>query len=151
MGNEVVLMMHDNGKDLEIFEDKLKITPTGIWGIAGGGKTIPFSSLTAIEFKEAGGLIPGYLQFSLVGGRESVGGFLTAAEDENSFMFLKGNNEQAIKIKDYIEDKLQSLRNPSPSKSSNSADEIAKLFDLKEKGIITDEDFQKGKNKILGL
>jgi hypothetical protein len=38
----------------------------------------------------------------------------------------------------------------SVSGSSGSADEIARLADLKAKGVITDEEFQAGKAKALG-
>ena len=36
------------------------------------------------------------------------------------------------------------------SQGSNSADELTKLADLRDRGVITDEEFQKGKVQLLG-
>jgi hypothetical protein len=141
--------------ELEVFDDKLTITPKGVLGMLNKGfqgtKTIPFSSITAIQFKQASTFISGYLQFSIFGGRESTGGILAAATDENSFMFKEKNqNELAEKIKNFIEEKIKSQKTSSLVKGSGPAEEISKLFELKEKGVITEEDFQKAKEKLLG-
>ena len=40
-------------------------------------------------------------------------------------------------------------RETSDEQSSNLSDELTKLNDLKEKGIISQEDFEKAKNKLL--
>jgi hypothetical protein len=40
--------------------------------------------------------------------------------------------------------------NSASAPSTSAADEIAKLHELKEKGIITEADFEKRKNQILG-
>jgi type VI protein secretion system component VasK len=36
------------------------------------------------------------------------------------------------------------------AQGARSADELTKLADLRDRGVITDEEFQKGKNQILG-
>ena len=52
-----------------------------------------------------------------------------------------------------IKEQAQSLANAvggqKPSVGIDVSEELTKLHDLKEKGIITEEDFQKGKDKIL--
>ena len=40
-------------------------------------------------------------------------------------------------------------RDTSDEQSSNLSDELSKLNDLKEKGIISQEEFEKAKNKLL--
>jgi uncharacterized membrane protein YdbT with pleckstrin-like domain len=53
----------------------------------------------------------------------------------------------------YKQEQAQSLANAvsgqKPSVKNDISEELTKLHDLKEKGIITEEDFQKGKDKIL--
>jgi len=52
-----------------------------------------------------------------------------------------------------IKEQVQSLANvvggQKPSVAVDISEELTKLHDLKEKGIITEDDFQKGKDKIL--
>jgi Domain of unknown function (DUF4429) len=97
---------------LEVFPDKVCITPQGILGLFNKGmkgtKTIPYFSITAVQFKEAGALFSGYLQFTIPGGNESRGGIFAATQDENTFMFRgQENNSMAAEIKSYIEPLVQ--------------------------------------------
>jgi len=98
---------------LEVFNDKLEITPKGIFGFLNKGlmgtKSIPFASVSAIEFKKAGAVFSGHLRVTILGGggvvNNRVGsGFLSSvrsiAKDENSFVFSdEKNNALAIQIK----------------------------------------------------
>lgn len=63
-----VYTMKGNGDFLEVYEDKVTITPKGVLGFLGkglqGAKTIPFFSITGIRFKETG-LVAGYLHFTV--------------------------------------------------------------------------------------
>ena len=49
--------------------------------------------------------------------------------------------------------KLNAIKNPKniQVRSVSEADELKKFADLKEKGIITEEEFNKKKKEILGL
>lgn len=142
---------------LEVFEDKVTITPKGILGFMNKGlkgtKSIPFTSITAIQFKEAGAVFSGFLQFTIPGGNESRGGVFSAASDENSFMFAnKNNNELAIKIKEYIEGNVRELQTPShiASQSTTSlADELKKLASLRDSGILSEQEFQTAKIRLI--
>ena len=148
-----VYIMKGQGNLLEVYENKVAITPKGIMGLMNKGlqgtKTIPFSSISAIQFKKSG-LTIGYLQFTVPGGNESRGGVFAAHTDENSFPFT-GQNELALEIKDYIERKIQEshTQDLTPS-TTNLTDELQKLAELKEKGFLTDEEFQSAKTKLLG-
>lgn len=140
---------------LEVYEDKLLITPKGVLGLMNKGlkgtKTIPFTSITAIQFKKSG-FMSGYLQFTLQGGIENRGGIFDATKDENTFMFAgeKGNVE-AEKIKGYIEDKTRLLRNPAPQPQNtiSLSAELEKLSNLKNQGILTEEEFQAAKKRLI--
>jgi hypothetical protein len=143
---------------LEVFEDRVTIKPQGVLGFLTKGlkgtKEIPFSSIVAVQFKEAGGVFSGYLQFTIPGGNESKGGLLSASKDENTFMFAGvANNAPALEIKAYITGRLRTLRTPQTAAvpTAGIADEIQKLVVLKQQGILTDEEFQSGKRKLIGV
>ena len=137
---------------LEVHEDKVSITPKGVIGFLRKGlkgtKTIQFLSISAIQFKKSG-ITGGYLQFTVSGANESTRGRSAAAKDENSFLFW-GKNDQALEIKEYIEKRIQELHNPQATSSSPSvSDELQKLAELKEQGVLSDEEFQTAKRRLL--
>jgi hypothetical protein len=101
---------------LEVWPDKICITPKGLLGFLNKGlagtKEIPIASITAILFKESG-MMAGYLQFTLVGGQEKRSGILAATKDENSFLFSGAYNGMALEIKQYLDNRLKELRQPA--------------------------------------
>ncbi len=141
---------------LEVFEDRVAITPKGILGFPNKGikgtKEIPFQSIFAIQFKEAGAVFSGYIQFTIPGGFESRGGILAAAKDENTFMFAgTTNNAMAIEIKTYVDSAVKKLRTSQANLSTtNLSDELQKLAALKQQGLLSDEEFQAAKKRLIG-
>lgn len=97
---------------LKVFENKITLKPKGLLGLINlgikGEKMIPMSSVTSIQFRKAGFLTSGYMQFSIPGGNESKGGLFKAVNDENTFVFKAKSNKVAHKIKDFIEEKILS-------------------------------------------
>jgi hypothetical protein len=141
--------------ELEVFEDKLTITPKGVLGFLNKGlkgtKTIPFHSITAIQHKKAG-FTSGYLQFTMPGGNESRGGVLSAASDENTFMYSqKSDNALIEQIKEFIEGRVNALRaGQGPRSSGSVADELSKLADLHRQGILSVDEFAQAKKRLIG-
>lgn len=142
---------------LEVFDDKITITPKGFLGFMNKGlkgtKTIPFRSISAIQFKEAGVMFSGYLQFSISGGIESKGGLLAAVKDENTFVFAKkDNNAFATEIKEYIESMLKvapSLNAIQSTSAPSLSDELRKLAELRDSGILSEQEFQTAKSRLI--
>ena len=151
-----VYEMKGVAETLVVYEDKVTITPKGVLGLMTKGlkgtKTIPFVSITGIQFKEAGAVFSGYIQFTIPGGNESKGGVFAAANDENTFMFAeKKNNESAVKIKQYIESAVLKLRTPQAHEpNTNISEELMKLAKLKEQGVLSEEEFVSAKRKLIG-
>ncbi len=139
---------------LQVFDDRVEIVPRGLLGFMNKGvrgvKEIPFHSITAVQFKESG-MLSGYLQFTIPGGNENRGGILDATKDENTFIFSgPQNNAKAIVIKQYINSKIKELRTPSTIPATPSlSDEIQKLANLRAQGIISDQEFQSAKDKLI--
>lgn len=138
-----------------VYEDKVVIERTGFfnkltYGFA-GEKTIPMSSITSIQYKPCGAITIGLLQFGVLGGNERQGGLSQAVSDENTVTFGKEKNEKAEKIKAFIEEKIAERNSPTPAVAVSSADEIRKLKELADEGIISAEEFETKKKQLLGL
>ena len=63
----------------------------------------------------------------------------------NGFKSKEANRAE----KEGAESEGRETRETSDEQSSNLSDELSKLNDLKEKGIISQEEFEKAKNKLL--
>lgn len=146
---------HGVGGVLRVYEGKLTITPKGTMGFLTKGmkgtKSIPYSSITGIQFKEAGAVFSGYLQFTILGGVESAGGLFDAASDENTFMYAGvENNEFAIEVNRYIETAVANARVPSSAAGANGlSDELQKLASMKEQGLLSEDEFRTAKEKLI--
>lgn len=140
---------------LEVFDDHVAISPKGIMGFLNKGlkgtKEIPFSSVIAVQFKEAGSVFSGYLQFTIPGGNESRGGIMAATKDENTFMFAHTkNNALAKEIKGYIDVAIRNARSPKSTMNSASlSGELQKLAELNKSGLLSDDEFQAAKRKLI--
>ncbi len=140
---------------VKVYEDKIELSPKGLGklnkGMFKGAKSIPFTAITAIQHKKVGRITSGYVQFTLAGGNESKGGILDATKDENTFMYVTKHKKVVTEIIDFIEKRRAELSSPGASTTPLSmADELKKLADLKEQGILTDEEFDTQKAKLLG-
>jgi hypothetical protein len=133
-----------------ILTDKGVVIKRGIRGfLLGGGllrgdKTIPYSSIVAVQLKKAG-MMAGYLELTLMGGREANGLFQTT-RNENCINFYSGKNEIFIEAKEMIEEKIGNTGH-----GGGSFHDLEKLAELKTKGIITEDEFQQKKKQILKL
>ena len=142
-----------NGQ-IELFADKVIIRRKGAVAVLTqglkGDKEILLSAITSIKFLKAGFCTgEGYIQFTFMGGKEAKGGFFKATRDQNSVIFTAKQQPDFELIKAEIEKRMGEI---NISKSSYSyADEIAKLAELRDKGILSEEEFQKKKRKILEL
>ena len=136
---------------------KLTITPKGVLGFMAKGlkgtKTIPFASITAIQHKR-GGFTNGYLQFTLPGGNESRGGVFSAAGDEDTLMYSKATESRVDAAKAFIEERMNALKKLSPSQPSTGrglVDELARLGELRQQGLLSDEESTAAKRRLLQL
>jgi hypothetical protein len=153
----VVRTIKGGNGQLELYPDKLLIKRKGLrafltQGIK-GDKTIPLDSITSVQLKMAGAFLNGYIQFSLPGGNESRGGIMDATRDENSVMFTTAYNSDASVIKAYIEDWMSKRRTSRGTNSSTGvsvADELRKLKALCDEGVLSKEEFERQKIRLIG-
>jgi hypothetical protein len=116
-----------------------------------GEKRIPYSSISAVQFRTAGVMTAGYIQFTIVGGNESRGALFSAASDENSVLFQKGKQEEDFKkLRVMVEEAVHEARSPRPlSRGTSVGDELTKLADLKDRGVVTEAEFEHQKARLL--
>lgn len=149
-GRKVIINLKSNGKfEIEVTQSMIKVFPKGFINAVNKGlvgqKTYKIENLTGVQYKKPG-LTTGYIQFVLMGSRESKRGVTGAVHDENSITF--SNKKEALlmlELKEFVENKMQ-------TKNSNfsTADELLKLKQLLDSGVITEKEFEAEKRKILG-
>jgi hypothetical protein len=143
-----------NGQ-VELTADSLTIHRRGVLGFLTQGlkgeKRIPYVSISAVQFKKAG-LLNGYIQFSILGGIEARGGAFDAATDENSIMFRSSQNADFARLRDEIERRVAAAKaSTAPmAGAASTAEQLSKLAELLEKGLLTQAEFMAEKVKLLG-
>src|SRR5436190_4272898 len=85
-----------------------------------GEKTIPIGSITAVQLRKPGMLTAGYIQFTVKGGRESVGGLMEASKDENSVLFTSDLFNAVDRIRIAVMDKVANMSAPSVGTRSDA-------------------------------
>lgn len=146
-----------NGQ-LYVYEDRIVIERKGAFGFLtqgfSGSKTIPMTAIQTVQFKEGNAFINGFIQFGIMGGHEKQGGAFNAAQDENSVMLKASSNELGKDIKDYIENIIMTSVKPQATTNVQQvsvADEIIKLKELLDSGILTQEEFNAKKKQLLAI
>lgn len=147
--------MEANGHNgqLELTDSVLRIKRKGILAFMSqgikGDKEILVSQISSIQFKKANAFVNGYIQVAFVGGQEAKGGIFQGVNDENSVMFRVGQQPAFEALRDELQrriySKVQGNSQPSPM------DELEKLASLRDKGIVSEAEFQNKKKELLGL
>jgi len=158
--HEMPLMEPLKGRNgsLIIYRDFVEIdrTTSKVFSLIGGlygKKRIYYRDIGSIQFKKTG-LAVGFIQFSILGGKETKGIF-NATKDENTITFGQ-DNKKWENAHNYIrqvidENKKRSIQKDviTNDKFYSFIDELKKASDLLEKGLITKEEFNNIKEKLL--
>lgn len=118
-----------------------------------GEKQLMIMDITSVEYRTAEKHQPGYIQFTFHGGQESkaVGG--NVYSDENTVMFGQKQSPQFDSLRQAIESKMLTYRlrqGSSATTPASSADELTKLADLLDRNVITKQEFEQQKRRLLG-
>ena len=140
---------------LELQGDSITIRKRG-WANAlasgmNGDRTIQISSLTAVQMKPAGMITLGYILFSYAGSKPFMGGLWEATQDPDAFLFTNDLKGQVADFKAKVEQKMRELKQPAPAKNSSGSltDELRKLAEFKQQGILSQAEFDAAKKKLL--
>lgn len=132
-------------KSISVEDNAIVISYRALYHGFQGDKRIPYKSITAIQFKEAGSWLAGYIQFSIQGAMEWLG---PVNQDENAVQFDKKDGQAFQVLRDFVQAKL--AQGDAPAISASIADELSKLAQLRAQGILTDDEFSVQKAKLLG-
>jgi DNA-directed RNA polymerase subunit RPC12/RpoP len=141
--------------ELELADDKIIIRRHGVAHAMAAGLTgermIPISTLTAIQLKLGVWWSPGFILFSYAGSKPFMGGIIEATQDPDAFIFQKELNDEVSTFKAKVENILRDSKQVTPALNSPPAltDEIRKLAELKQQGILSQEEFDAAKRKLL--
>ncbi len=123
-----------------------------------GDKEIPFSQIASIQLRKAGTFANGCIRFSLIEGVATERQTNSTSQDENTLTFKAAQQSAFEGIKTAIEAKVAAARTAAPPQFHRVApqtfsyiDELEKLASLKDRGIISQEEFTAKKRQILGL
>lgn len=154
--NTLLTVKGQNGQ-LTIYENKITISRKGLVAFSQHGmkgeKDIYIKNITGVQLKTASTLFHGFIQFSFSGSSESKGGIQAARIDENSIIITKSQNSFFIEAKAMIEGLMDKCITASTKiiNQSSELDEIEKLAGLRDKGIITEDEFNTKKKQLLGI
>jgi hypothetical protein len=149
-------LIYSNLDSLELRGDTVTITKRG-WANAlasgmNGARTIQISTLTAIQMKPAG-IMMGYIIFSYAGSKPFMGGMWEATQDPDAFLFGRDLNGEVAEFKAQVEKKMRESKQPAPAPANNSSgtltDELRKLAEFKNQGILSQAEFEAAKKKLL--
>lgn len=144
-------------KHIVIFSDRVAITSnpsflkTILYDVIDSEKVIYFSDCIGLQYRTSGGI--GYFQFETAATQGYS--FTRTFIDENTFSFYpKDYSIEKIKeIVDFIQKKIgeskTAKQHPLSQLGFSVADELMKLKQLLDMGVLTEEEFIEQKNRIL--
>lgn len=120
-----------------------------------GSKRIAITSITGVQLKPAGAFTNGFIQFTVPGGSERRSAFgsqtLDAVKDENSVVFQKGDEPAFLKLREMIEQaQMTQAKAASAPPAPDVVAQLQQLGQLRDSGIITEEEFNAKKAELLG-
>jgi hypothetical protein len=124
-------------------------------GVTGKGeRRVHVSQISAVEWKPAGRLIDGFIRFVVAGtvARRSKFGQQSndARFDEWAVPFWRKNQPEFERLRAAVEDAMaQSRASGSVPAPPDSLDQLRKLGELRDSGIVTEAEFDAKKRQIL--
>ncbi len=150
----LVLEAEGSGGHLWLFEDRVRIKHFGLRGAISSGvfkgdKEIGIDQISAVQWRNPGSVTLGHIQFSFMGGSSDA---WMASRDENAVLFSKVQESAFRRLKDELDVRMRTRRAGTPGATSvkeDVPDQIRKLADLRDAGILTAEEFETKKAELL--
>ena len=124
----------------------------GRLGHSKGDKRIALGQITAVKMRPAGRLANGFIYFSTPGRDELRGGLSAARTDDNAVIFTRNHQSEFDAIREQVENYVAE-RSAAPVSAArpDPAEQIRKFAQLRDEGILSEDEFQAKKSEILGL
>ena len=139
---------------IRVFEDKVEIEKKGFF-INNSSKTLPMANIISVSIKPSG-WGRGFIEFTTPGSRDSKN-TEEALTNENALCFKNGRQDaEAKKIKEYVDEqilKIAQTKNGATiiQQATSPAEELKKMKELLDMGVITQDEFDAKKKQLLGL
>jgi dsDNA-specific endonuclease/ATPase MutS2 len=82
-----------------------------------------------------------------------MGGVWEATQDPDAFLFNKEQNAGIAEFKSKVEEEMREAKQPAPAPANNApaslTDELRKLAEFKNQGILSQAEFEAAKKKLL--
>ncbi|MGV8805100.1 MAG: DUF4429 domain-containing protein [Polaromonas sp.] len=141
-----------NGQ-LELSDSVLRIRRKGLIALMTQGlkgeKEIVIAQITSIQFEKADNFMNGYIQFTYPDARKPKGGEFQGSKDENTVVFRVSQQPEIEMLMDELQRRIAAARLKAAQFSA--LDALEKLASLRDRGIVSEEEFQKTKKRLLGL
>jgi len=88
--------------------------------------------------------------FSYAGSKPFMGGVWEATQDPDTFLFGRDLNEEVAEFKAQVEKKMRESKQTAPVNNSSGSltDELRKLSEFKQQGILSQEEFEAAKKNF---
>lgn len=153
--SDVMMEAEGHNGQLELTSSVVRIKRKGVLAFLTqglkGDKEILISQISSIQFRKANAFVHGYIQFAFVGGQEAKGGLFQGTQDENTVMFRVSQQPAFETFRDALRGRIAASRSGPKQSSASGLEELEKLASLREKGIVSEEEFQRKKKQILGF
>ena len=143
--------------ELKVYEDRVEINKKGQGFITGNtSKTLPMAHIMSVSVTPSTFWARGFIEFTVPGGKDSKN-IEEALRNENALPLLAaGQNEEAMEIKAYVEEQILKCANNKGGttivqQATSPAEELKKMKELLDMGIITQEEFDAKKKQLLGF
>lgn len=153
-----------NGKII-VYEDSLTISKNTFGGRlsqagSSGDRNLHFKDIVTVEYKKPNFFSNGYFKVIVNGTKETnakvgvLGSSMASMKDQNTIVlraFSKKVSNETDRIYKLIAERLSISKkdNNTSLNQPDRLDELKKIGELKASGILTEEEFQQEKNKIL--
>jgi len=119
-----------------------------------GQKHLPLEAIAAVQWKPAGAMVNGFIQFTVPGEMSTKNrhGHSTtdAAHDENSVVFTKKQMPEFEVLRDAIQSaKARRATGSVPAAGPSAADRIQQLAGLRDQGLITPYEYEAKRTELL--
>jgi hypothetical protein len=112
-----------------------------------GEKRVPVENIKAVSWKEPGTFIAGFLEISILGEAPPSPFANANVQRQNRLQYEKQDVEKWRDLRDWIEANRTAQR--AATAPASNAEQLGKLGELLEKGLLTREEFESEKAKLL--
>ena len=155
--SELKFTMEGLKGELKVYDDKVEINKKGQGFITcNTSKTLPIANIMSVSVTPSTFWARGFIEFTVPGGKDSRN-IEQALRNENALPLKAANqNEEAMKIKAYVEEQIMNCASNKSGttivqQANSPAEELKKMKELLDMGIITQEEFDAKKKQLLGL